>query len=1126
MADGKVTIETVLDSKDFNKALNQLGSKTKSGLGLATKAIAATATAVGGLAVAAVRSGIKFESAFAGVKKTVDATDAQLAQFRQGIRDMSKEMPSSAEAIAGVAEAAGQLGIKNENLLSFTKTMTMLGDATNMSSDEAATSLARLANITGMSQSDFDKLGSTVVALGNNLATTESEIVAMSMRIAGAGHQVGMTEAQIMSFSGALSSVGIEAEAGGTAFSTLISKMSLAAQTGGEQLEQFAKVAGMSADEFKASFEKDAAGAIITFIKGLDKINKNGGSAIKTLDDMGLSDIRMRDALLRAAGASDTFSEALAIGNRAWDENKALTNEAKERYKTLESRIGIFKNTINDIGISIYDSVNTPLGDMVTAATDAANGLSKAFEKDGIQGLAKGIGSVLADAATAAAKYAPDLITAGAQTVKAFAKGLYDNRKEIVSAAGDMAMALASGIADMLPKSLGNTIKNITKVTLSAVKPVLKLADVFLKVAAAGSSVAPVLLGVVGALKSYSVVGPIVKTLIAMHKGQMFVAGSAKALSAAQAINTAVTKANGVITTFAAAKAKALAAAEARNAIATAGGTTATIANTVAVQAQGVAAGVAAVATKGLGAAMAFMGGPAGIAVAAIGALVGVVAMLGTESALSADKQVKAGDKILNSIKKQRDSYNETVTAAKKKMQSEVQQMDTAAALKQELDNLVDANGKVKAGYEARAQFIAGQLSDATGIEIKLIDGVIDGYGNIGTAIDNYIEKKRAEAILKANEEAWLASQKQLKNEIKNYQELSEKIDYYHQKYEENVRKNTTLALEYKHKEEEAIEARKKSSQIIKECGEQDKEYQQMYADFMAGNYDAINSYVAGHASRMAEIENMKRSELEKTKVKTESDLKFLQQLYEETGNAEVKKALDAKQKELKLVDEKLSGMASKTKSGGDKVAAESRNASSKALSAAKHNKHKWHGLGSSMMGGVISGIRNKARELADAAVNAVSKAYKKAKHYIKSNSPSKKFRDGIGKPISEGIAVGINEEADQVSDSAVMALKNAYNATKDLTGFDRALNSINAPSIANQFKAAAEMQMATIPSSVSTANKALYPGVRFGRENQSVGRGETTVLQTININQPVKTPYETGKALRKEAIKFGLAGA
>ena len=118
-------------------------------------------------------------------------------------------------------------------------------------------------------------------------------------------------------------------------FLTLISKMNLATQKGGEQLEQFASVAGMSADEFKKAFEKDAASAIISFIKGLDNINKNGGSAIKTLDDIGLSDIRMRDALLRASGASDVFTKALSIGTKAWSENTALTHEAEERYRLL-----------------------------------------------------------------------------------------------------------------------------------------------------------------------------------------------------------------------------------------------------------------------------------------------------------------------------------------------------------------------------------------------------------------------------------------------------------------------------------------------------------------------------------------------------------------------------------------------------------------------------------------------------------------------------------------------------------------------------------------------------------------------------------------------------------------------
>lgn len=359
---------------------------------------------VGALAVGTVKASIDFESAFAGVEKTVDGTKEQMAELRQGIIEMSTQLPSSAVEISKVAESAGQLGIKTENIKDFSKVMIDLGNSTNMTSDEASTQLARLANITQMSQNNFDKLGSTIVDLGNNLATTESEITAMSLRLAGAGHQVGMSEAQIMSFAGALSSVGIEAEAGGSAFSKVMIQMQLAVETGGDSLKDFANVSGMSTKAFKKAFKEDASGAIIAFIEGLSKCEAKGTTAIKVLDDMGITEVRLRDSLLRASGASNVFKTSLEIGTNAWNENIALTNEANKRYQTTESQLQILKNEIIANAIAFGDELKPTLVDImgeakslisnVTNVVKSFNNLSTSTKKNiiGFGGMVIAIG--------------------------------------------------------------------------------------------------------------------------------------------------------------------------------------------------------------------------------------------------------------------------------------------------------------------------------------------------------------------------------------------------------------------------------------------------------------------------------------------------------------------------------------------------------------------------------------------------------------------------------------------------------------------------------------------------------------------------------------------------------------
>ena len=307
------------------------------------------------------QASMNFESAITGVAKTTDLTDTELADMSDALKDMSTEMPATAEELAAIAESAGQLGIQKDSLLDFTEIMAMLGTSTNMSADEAATALARFATITGTSADDYGRLGSVIVDLGNNFATTESEITAMATRLASAGTLAGLTEAEIMALSAAMSSVGIEAEAGGTAMTQTLSAIESAVANGGDTLSEFARIAGMTASEFSSAWEDNAIGALTSFISGLGQLESQGESAVLTLDELGLSGVRQSNMLQSLAIAADKMGSAINISNQAWEENTALTNEASKRYATTESRLQMMQNAYNNLEVAIGDAYTPAL---------------------------------------------------------------------------------------------------------------------------------------------------------------------------------------------------------------------------------------------------------------------------------------------------------------------------------------------------------------------------------------------------------------------------------------------------------------------------------------------------------------------------------------------------------------------------------------------------------------------------------------------------------------------------------------------------------------------------------------------------------------------------------------------
>lgn len=339
-------------------------------------------TPVTALGTTAIKASIDFESAFTDVRKVTVATEEQFAELSNEIKTMSTELAASTTEIAGVVTSASRLGIATDKLMDFTEVMINLGNSTDMTANDAATQIARFANIMGMSADEYENLGSTLVALGNNYATTESEIMAMSLRLAGAGKQVGLSEAEVLAFSAALSAVGIEAQMGGSSMSKALIKMEVAAATGGQALEDFGTVCGLTGEQFKALWENDPATAFQSFIVGLSQMDDAGISAIAVLDEIGISEIRLRDTLLRATNATELFANTQDTAASAWKKGTELASVAEQRYATTASKLTNLKNSAMLFAQTIGDDLNPTVRKLIEGVEEF---ISKLMDMDSTQ---------------------------------------------------------------------------------------------------------------------------------------------------------------------------------------------------------------------------------------------------------------------------------------------------------------------------------------------------------------------------------------------------------------------------------------------------------------------------------------------------------------------------------------------------------------------------------------------------------------------------------------------------------------------------------------------------------------------------------------------------------------------
>ena len=384
----KLIIEIAGDATKFKKELQNLKRGTKgfqSNLKSAALVGSASFLAIGSAAAAlgtkAVSTFADFETGLVNVAKTTNLEGAELDKFKNRIIELSKEIPVTTERLFEIATAAGQLGIKGvENLSKFTEVIAKLGRTTDVDGEAAALAIARILNLTNESIDTVDKFGAVLVDLGNNFAATESEILEIARDVAKGVVNFKLASKDVLGLSAAMASLGIQSEAGGTVINKSFQAIdSVIRDQTGPAFERLIELTGLTNKELTETFATDATKVFQLFLKGLGKVDKEGGSVRSTLEEVGLTGIRVNKILPTLASRADIVGEALKRAGVASKEGSALNEEAAKAFETTASRLQIAQSKINDLFRELGEEIAPAVIESVDQLTEAAQTSSRGF---------------------------------------------------------------------------------------------------------------------------------------------------------------------------------------------------------------------------------------------------------------------------------------------------------------------------------------------------------------------------------------------------------------------------------------------------------------------------------------------------------------------------------------------------------------------------------------------------------------------------------------------------------------------------------------------------------------------------------------------------------------------------
>jgi TP901 family phage tail tape measure protein len=342
----------------------------------AAKAELAGLAAAGGGLTLAIRQAMDFESAMAEVAKVTGATDQQIQRLGDEIKDLTRTIPMSADELARLAAAGGQLGIPIQHLREFTELAAQMATAFNMGADEAGQAIARLMNVFNLTLEQVQSVGDAVNTLGNNMATTERDIVEVMSRIGGQSRQFGLAADQAAALGAAILSLGKTPEVAATGINALLAKLQTAKVAGKDFQEALQRI-GIDAEQLAASIRENPQQALVEFLRTLQRIEPMARSEVLVK----LFGLEYQDDISALIASLGQYERALGLVSDRQRTAGAMQDEFKRRLQTTEAQIQLLANSVEAIAINIGSTFLPAVNKIAGGLSDASRAIADFAER-------------------------------------------------------------------------------------------------------------------------------------------------------------------------------------------------------------------------------------------------------------------------------------------------------------------------------------------------------------------------------------------------------------------------------------------------------------------------------------------------------------------------------------------------------------------------------------------------------------------------------------------------------------------------------------------------------------------------------------------------------------------------